>query len=370
MTLKGGHFPDEKQTLLLQAALSGRLAAIRHFVNWLSVHKLDELNLSSGTFLSDFMDSIDKGSQRMLPLVIHNLGENTHPYFKFLTGTRKNYWVKNKQTAHKATELLKILAQAHIPAMLIKGLDLAENYYENTGHRPVNNGDILIPFIYWEQAIELAKKGVLGNKGIRYGLEPKGITHVLHLEFENQVRIDVYWSIFREYAHIPDASDFIWQGAINETRAGNTYYRMSATHALFISLVSGRGFEFIPPFRWVADAKMIVGKSDIDWDEFLKLAKTFSYKPFLKKAVRYLIDQHKIGIPADFAEKLNKLEASKPEEDYYLAISGNRYKYGLLINGFKRRVSQYNLFLKDTDISLAGYLFSWAFNQIKARLAK
>lgn len=166
-----------------------------------------------------------------------------------------------------------------------------------------------------------------------------------------------------------EASDFIWRDASKETGTGNNYYRMSATHALFISIVNGRGFEFTPPFRWVADAKMIVGKSDIDWDEFLKLAKTFSYKPFLKKAVRYLIEQHKFSIPAVFAENLSKLEASKAEEAYYLAISGDRNKYGLVINGLKKRVSQYNLFLKDTDISLAGYLFSWAFNRIRARLA-
>lgn len=365
----GGHFPNEQQTLLLKAALNERLEAIRYFVNWLEINKLDSLNPTSKSFLSDFMDSIDMGSQRLLPLVIHNLGEDTHPYFKFLIGTRKNYWVRNKQIAHRAFEVQRILAKSGIPSMQIKGLDLAARFYENIGHRPMNKGNILIPYEFKEQVAELVKRGTFENKAVRNDLEPIETSHTIHLEFDTELGIDLHWNIFREYAHCPGASDFIWQDA---TKSEGAYYQMSATHALFISVVNGKSFELIPPFRWVADAKMILSKSDIDWDEFLELAKRFHYKPFLKKAIAYLIECHKLEIPTDFAEKLNKCEVRELEEEYYLAISRNSRKYGfagLLWYTISRRVIRYRLFLKNTDISLSKYLFSWVFNRIRARMA-
>lgn len=373
MIFRGGHFPDAKQTLLLKAALSDRLEGIRHFVNWLQINQLDKLRPDSPTFLADFMDSIDKGSQRMLPLVTHNLGEDTHPYFKFLIGTRKNYWVRNKQIAHRAFQIQKLLAQNGIPCILIRGLYLAEYYYENIGHRPMNDGNILIPYKFKEQAVALVKKGIFESKAVRYNSEPGEITHTIHLEFDGEVYIELHWNIFQEYAHISDASDFIWRNATKDIKAGNMHYHMSPVHTLFISLVSGKGFEAIPPFRWVADAKMIVDKSDIDWDEFLVLAKQFHYKPFLKRAVAYLIEQHQFKIPVDFVEKLNTFKVSKLEEKYYHAISANIRQYGLaslLWYGIGRKVIQYKLFFKNTDISLPKYLFSWVFNRIRARLAK
>ncbi len=365
----GGHFPNARQTLLLKAALSDRLEAIRSFVDWLEINKLDSLDPTSRSFLSDFMDSIDKGGQQLLPLVIYNLGEDTHPYFKFLIGTRKNYWVRNKQIAHKAFEVQRILAKNDIPSMQIRGLDLAARFYENIGHRPMNNGNILIPYEFKEIAAELVKNYTFGNKVVRYDLEPIETVHTIHLEFDAELGIDLHWNIFQEYAHRPDASDFIWKDA---TKTEGTYYQMSATHALFINMVNGRKFEPTPPFRWVADARMILGKSGIDWDEFLELAKRFHYKPFLKKAVAYLIEECQIEIPADFAEKLNKIVVSKQEVEYYRAISLNSRKYGfvgLLWYSISRRVISYRLFLKNTDISLSKYLFSWAFNRIRARMA-
>jgi hypothetical protein len=369
MSQIGGHFPNKKQTLLLKSALSERLKAIRYFVAWLELNHLEKLNTASQNFLSDFMDSLDLGSQRMLPLVIHNLGEQTHPYFGFLLGTRKNYWVRNKQIEHKALQIQKFLEQHGIPSMQIKGLDLATRFYENISHRPMNDGDILIPFQFRKKAIELAEAGLFGNKPNTFGLKIKNFVHAIHLDFEGKIHIDLHWNIFREYTYMPGSCDFIWQNATKETKAGVTNFRMSATHALFLSLVHGRGFDVVPPFRWVADAKMIIDKSEIDWDAFLELSKRFQFKPFLKKAFPYLVEQHEFTIPSDFLEKLSQLRTDRLEEKYYRSISGNIRKYGfasMLWHGTARKVFYHRLFLKDSDISLLRFIFSWYLMRIKA----
>jgi len=365
----GGHFPDDQQTLLLKAALSQRLKAIRYFVEWLEVNKLDRLDPASKTFLTDFMDSIDEGSHRLLPQVIHNLGDDTHPYFRFLLGTRKNYWVKNKQIEFRTRQVLDILAENAIPAMLIRGLDLALRYYENPSLRPMSNGDILIPYEYKSVAFELAEKGLLGNKTHTYSLKARNIAQTVHLEFDGELNVDLHWSIFREYAHTADASDFIWKGA---TR-GEKSYTLSGTHALFVSLVKGSTFEQVPPFGWVADAQMIIRKAEIDWHEMLQLTKHFLYKPFLKRVFLYLVDQHQFSIPDYFLERLKALEISEAEEKYYRAASGNPGKYSILSRVWfetLKKIHLHKLLLKNTDVSLSKYLFSWYFNRIKAKLLR
>lgn len=369
MKYTGGHFPNEKQTLLLKAALSERLKAIRYFTEWLEMNHLDNLDMTSPNFLSNFMDSLDLGSHRMLPLVIHNLGEQTHPYFGFLLGTRKNYWVRNKQIEHKALQIQKFLEQHGIPSMQIKGLDVANRFYENTAHRPMKDGDILIPYQFREKAIELAKAGVFGNKTKIFHLSMKDFTHAIHLEFDGSVDIDLHWNTFREYIYTPGSCDFIWEKATKETKSGVSNYRMSATHALFLSMVHGRNFDSTPPFRWVADARTIIDKSAIDWEELLEIIERFQFKPFLKKAFPYLVEQHQFNIPDDFLKKLSQLKTDELEEKYYRSISGNIRKYGLvsmLWGGTAKRILYHRLFLRESDISLARFIVSWYFNRIKA----
>lgn len=364
----GGHFPDNQQTLLLKAALSERLKAIRFFVEWLEVNQLDRLDPASKTFLTDFMDRIDEGSHRLLPLVIHNLGDDTHPYFKFLLGTRKNYWVKNKQTEFRATQVLSMLAQQGIPAMLIRGLDLASRFYHNPGLRPMSNGDILIPYEYKNAAFALAEKGLLGNKTHTYILKAKNIAQTIHLEFDGELNVDLHWSIFREYTHDSDASNFIWEYTAKVEKS----YTMAATHALFVSLVKGSRFEQVPPFGWVADAEMIIRKTEIDWEEILELIKRFHFKPFLKRAFLYLADQYQVNIPDDFLEKLKVLTVSEDEEKYYRVVSANPGQYGILSRVWfetLKKVHLHKLLPRNADIPLSKDLFLWYINRIKAKLS-
>lgn len=85
----GGHFPNELQTLILKAALLEKNEAMNSFLDWLGLSQLNNLDVKSNSFISDFMDEIDLGSQRLMPLVIENLGVESHPYFSLFKGYKK-----------------------------------------------------------------------------------------------------------------------------------------------------------------------------------------------------------------------------------------------------------------------------------------
>lgn len=369
----GGHFPTEIQTLLLKSALNENNKAHVSFSKWLVRKNLEALNPDSPTFLSDFMDSLDLESQRLLPLVIQNLGENSHPYFKLLRGIRKNFWVKNKQIEYRAGQIQKSLTLLKIPSMKIKGLDYAQNYYDSMALRPMNDGGILIPFNYREKVVKLMEQGYFGNKQNTFSLKMKDNTHAVHLEFEAGIDIGLHWNIFAEYSNKINVSDFIWEKARKEEHNGGVMYKMHDTHAFFLSITHGRNFDFVPPFRWVADAHKIRHKAEIDWEEVYTLARKFPYKPFLKDSFTYLDNVFHADFPPGFVSKINNLKTTHLENAYYRNTTRNIRNFGFISlawYGTIRRFIHYFLFLRESDTSLFKYLTSWYYNRIQGELIK
>lgn len=371
---EGGHFPNEKQTLLLKSAVFPNPEAIMYFMEWLRLCGLDKLDIESKTFLSDFMDSLDLGSQRMLPLVIHNVGESNHPYFRFLLGIRKNFWVKNQQTIFYAKKVQQVFDKNSIPCIQIKGLDLASRYYPNDALRPMNDGDILVPYQYKEQALGLAIDGVFGNKIANYDLYLKDFLHAVHLDFSEHIDIDLHWNIFSEYSNTPDCTDFIWENTQTVVINNVSTKRMSETHAFFVSLLHGRNFDTVPPFRWVADTIMIMRSAKtIDWNELLLLTQRFHFKPFLKKAFPYLKQEFNMDIPAPFLLALEKMEVNDLEKKYYYSVSQNAKKYGFLSWFWYRitaKILYHKLFLQNKETSLTKYLLSWCLKRLQVQIIR
>ncbi|NBA85204.1 hypothetical protein GVN16_05500 [Emticicia sp. CRIBPO] len=367
----GGHFPDHQQTLLLKAALLDKSEAAACFEAWLQSHSLAYLRPGSATFLSDFMDTLDLGSQRMLPLVIHNLGEDAHPYFKFLSGIRKNYWVKTKQILHNAQKVRNTLEQNGIPCILIKGLDLATRYYHNDTLRPMSDGDILVPFAFRSQALEIARKGL---KISAYDHSMKDFLHGIHLRFDRQeADADLHWNIFKEYPDSSTASDFIWDKLTEVKTSIGIDKRMQDTHAFFVSLVHGRNFGVVSPFRWVADTMMVYRNAGhLDWDEMLDLCQRFHFKPFIKRAFPYLVKEFGMKVPEGFMTSLEEMPAGQLEESYYRAFSQS-FNQGNLVSriwgNFRNRLIFYRLFVKENHGSVFSYFVAWYTGVMKAKLS-
>lgn len=368
---EGGHFPNEKQTLLLKSALSPQSEAIEYFIQWLKMYGLENLDIESETFLSDFIDTIDLGSYRMLPLVIHNVGENNHPYFKLLLGTRKNFWVINKQTAFHAQKVQQVFDKNNIPNILIKGLDMASRYYQNDTLRPMYDGDVLVPYRYREQALKLATDSAFGNKIATFDFHMKDYLHAIHLDFNGLADVDLHWNIFPEYSNDLEATDFIWKNLETVTINNVPTKRMSDTHAFFVSLVHGRGYDTTPPFRWVADVVMIMRSAkNIDWNELLKLTRRFHFKPFLKRAFPYLKQEFGVDIPDFFLSELDKMQPENLEVRYYQLLAkntlNNNYWLPRLWFSINRRMAFYQLFLKNSQVSLISHFTNWYLDRIKA----
>jgi hypothetical protein len=358
----GGHFPDEQHTLLLKAALKEKGEALDAFNAWLDTMQLNTLLAHSPAFLTGFMDRVDMGCQRLIPLVIENIGEDAHPYFKPLRGYIKNSWVRNQRIILTTAQLAKELQEVGIPTITFKGIRLVTKYYPNVASRPMFDGDLLIPFEYKERFLELLNTGQLNLKLRNADDLMTEFCHAVHLIYQESVDIDLHWGVFSEYGLQRKVSDFIWSKATNTNLKGGQTQDLDPTHEFFISLVHGRGFDPVPPIRWVADCTLILRKENIDWREFERLNEQFSYKPFVKRALPYLKEHFCPQIPNEVMHTIEQASVTIFEEKYYNSISMNIRNKGLvslLFYGTKRRGIYYKMFLSDAYPTVWHYLFRW-----------
>jgi hypothetical protein len=368
---KGGHFPTESHEYLLKAALFPREEALVFFQKWLVKEKLDNLDPEEPDFLTRFLDPLDPACHRLLPLLVDNLGIQNHTYLKKLKGHQKNVWVKNQRIFLSVKELIKALNEFNVEHIIIKGISLSSLYYDRIEHRPMNDGDILIPFKKRGRVLELISESKLGVNFNDSQKQMLDFVHATHLEGQGRMDIDLHWSVFSEYSQISSSSDFVWERA-NEYQWDDVRTKtLEPTHEFFIALVHGRGFDPVPPIRWVADCLMIL-KNDkviIDWDEFLRLTKSFLYLPFIQRALPYLKHSFLAPIPEDVLKQLESLVPTRDEIIYYKSISANIREngtLGMLYLGTRRRFIHYRLFLKDRWSSVWHYLFNWYIQRWKS----
>jgi hypothetical protein len=366
-----GNFPNESQKALLKASLSTNLQeAEAFFETWLESKFLDQLDVKQPDFLSHFMDPLDTGSQRLIPLLHHNLRDSKHPYMPFLMGHTKKTWFRNKQIEYFAKQLQSQLAEQQIPSMIIKGLDYAANYYPMFSSRPMNDGDLLISLSDKEQFFQLYHQGVFDFKIMDGAYNKLDFIHATHLEYPYDVDIDLHWTLFPEYAEDLKVSNLVWKQTTLDSHGD---LRLSSTMSLFLALTHGRNFDTLPPIRWVSDSILINKNSSIDWEVFYELTQTFKFKPFIITAINYLKEEFNFKIPDEVLLKLNQLRPTKLEKQYYDSISIERRAYGIftkLYYGSKKRFIFHKLFLSDYGKSSWHYLISWFVTRMWIELKK
>ncbi|AWV99989.1 nucleotidyltransferase family protein [Arcticibacterium luteifluviistationis] len=361
---KGGHFPTESHEYLLKAALFPRDEALVFFQKWLVKEKLDNLNPEEPGFLTRFLDPLDPACHRLLPLLVDNLGIQNHTYLKKLKGHQKNVWVKNQRIFLSVKELIKALNEYKIDHIVFKGISLSTHYYDRIEHRPMNDGDLLIPMKDKERVLELIANSKLGVDFNEADMQILDFVHATHLEGKGRMDIDLHWHVFSEYSQVSKSCDFIWEKSSEFDWDEIKTKKLNITHEFFVALVHGRDFDPVPPIRWVADCLMILRKDldAVDWNEFIRLSKAFCYLPFIKKAIPYLEERFDAQIPQEVLTELEGLTPTRDETSYYKSISSNIREKGTLAMiyfGTKRRFIYYRMFLKERWPNVWVYLFNW-----------
>jgi hypothetical protein len=242
---------------------------------------------------------LDNGSQRLLPLLVHNLKRQgiTDAHFARFEDYCRYVWVRNQLRMAEVAPLLHELHLAHIPTMLLKGAALVLKYYPNQGLRPMSDVDLLVPTSEARRAIEL-----LRAHGWRPAVpDPELRLAVSHSTpfFREEVRhMDLHWHALWEGCG-PAADDEYWANA-EAASIGSAQTSVPAAPDLLLHvIVHGGRWNAVPPIRWVADAMMILrttGRS-FDWGRLVALSGTHALVLPVREALSFLTDAVDAAVP-------------------------------------------------------------------------
>lgn len=303
-------WPSEEQELLLRASLLQGKEALDAGQKWQTRVNIDHL---------------DQGSERLLPLLYHNLREqgvdvNTSVMWK-LKGFYRLNWAKNQMLFHTMTALLRELHEAGFRTMILKGTALTVLYYQNYGLRPMADFDVLIPTA---QAIDAIKRlSQFGWKPVPRSPE-KFTEHYIPIVHAHEFRnskdqpFDLHWHVLEECCQA-DADDDFWEGAVPVRIHDVSTLALNSADQLLHACVHGFRWNPVPPMRWITDAMVILKhpETTIDWARLINQAQQRRLILPVRDALKYLHSSFSAPIPQEVLQRLQQSPVAKLEQLEY-----------------------------------------------------
>ena len=285
--LDGACWPDPDLEDVLRAALLDHDQAL---AAWQRVRSRLDL---SGDALGDV--------QRLLPLVLANLGDAVGDDAPTMKRLHREAWRDNRLHLHHAPRWIDPLSD-RMPLALLKGMPLALEVYPDLGRRPMSDVDVLVPSDRIADAIAL----LVSHGWVPGADEPLprawSARHSFPLVHPEGGHIDVHHVPGAPFLRPPwdhDPVATVWEAASTMELAGRWVMVPAPEDLLLQVIVHGLMGVRGASSRWVADATLLLRKRPMDWDRFVAAAKRHRVVLAARSALRYLADEFAAPVPAD-----------------------------------------------------------------------
>ncbi len=279
----GGIFtPSPDQTLLLQAALAPEPVATPAYERWRRHTELTDL---------------DVASQRVLPLLVRRLADPSataqrdgpgDPMLDRCRNVARFTWLKSRVLMTEAASALAVLAEAGVPAMLLKGAAVIHHDGGHVAWRPMDDVDVAVPTGRAAAALD-----ALVSAGYTTGMPTLTDSelgawlrahHGLPLTGPRGAELDLHWHVLAGSSH-PQADDEFWARAVPATLAGVDCLATGREDTLVNVIAHAIWSAGQPGLRWATDVAALVGPATgartadgdpgpgIDWDLVVETAR-------------------------------------------------------------------------------------------------
>lgn len=288
-------FPTEAQLDLLKAALLPAEHAEPAWRRWKARGKP--------------LDTVYGPSTRLFPHLWANreaAGIGVHD-LPLLKGVYRQTLADNAVKLRTALDTTRLLVEAGIPVLFLKGAAMIAISGGRLGLRPFADVDVLVPEPDAERAVAL-----LLDAGHTPTLEPAriGFTHGWPCRHPNGSELDVHWWAFKTAG---DDSG-IFQAAQESTLLGQTVLIPSATDCLVGALAHAFPDQG-SPLRWITDSMLIFEKcgDQIDWQLLLDRARRPGLTLGLVAGLELLVTEFGAPVPAYVIDELRRRPVSWQE---------------------------------------------------------
>lgn len=275
--------------LLLKAALLEGDAALSAWRAWQA---------------ADSVTGTDQDSGRLFPLVWLNLKALglAEPDMAVLKSAYRHQWLANQVRLGDVGQALRVLEEAGIETMVLKGAGLALRHYPSIGARPMYDVDVLV-----RPEFALTAARLLLQAGWSQFLPAElelllPATHGTAFTAPTGSKLDLHWYALWS----PALDDDFWSSADPLQVGGAATLVPCPADQLLHVCVHGSWSEY-PLARWVADALAVMRSTpSLNWTRVIDRASARSLTLPLSDALHYLRDIFGAPVPQPVLDQLDE----------------------------------------------------------------
>lgn len=222
---------------------------------------------------ADF-DAIDTSEQRLMPFFDSRLRELAidHPVQGRVRGLFRWAWYVEQTMRKELGGILRLLAEAAIPAVLLKGAVLSRVVYAHPAHRPYGDFDILVPHAQQRRAIAALKAAG--------GFVSHTSFHAITLRMPSGFSVDLHRSPYQTafcarhvdplFTRLREVEAIQREQARAQPGEASRLLTLGNADQLLHTIMHGLCPISPPPIRWIVDAVLLLRREreEIDWDLF------------------------------------------------------------------------------------------------------
>ncbi len=249
-------------------------------------------------------------AQGVFPLLYHNLQMLGFPGVPvdIRTELEASYRInalRNTLLAQELTQVLRLLDEAQVPVIPLKGVTLAESLYGDITLRTCADIDILVPRQmvpqgfhlilargYRAEVTERFFADLLLATNIEYGLvrEERGICYVL----------EIHWGVLGGTPFDGDSTEDLWAEARPKNYFGVPAYRLSPEWELLFLITHAARHRW-QGLKWLVDIHEVCSLGKIDWEKVREKAKRFGWEEIVSLTLSACHALFDTPIPAIFS---------------------------------------------------------------------
>lgn len=297
----------------------------------------------------------ERGTERLLPMLADHPAAERLPTEQQSTLRAHAMKARARFVAQEAVarEIIRTLAGADVPALLLKGIALATSVYDRPWHRPMGDLDIAVPPSDFETA-----RGLLVGKGFaqveqadgpaspRLGLTAHALT------FRNEARrtsIDLHYNVLN-CSLWARADEWFWREARPVAWAELApALTLAPEHHLVHACLHGYSRSVLQlSIRWMLDAHFLVTRSadSFRWELVEAEGERQRCGPLLAATLGYLAQHLGTAVPAPVLARLADQPMPEYDRAFFRDVAAFQDRYGfwrrirMSWNGAQRQAGQ------------------------------
>lgn len=258
---------------------------------------------------------LGKATRGILPILYERLRKDgfEDPLMPTLKGVKRHTWYNNRRLFHHGGTAIRLLKQAGIDVMVIKGAAMVIDYYLDESLRPMEDLDILVRYADKKSAVrlliengwEMSSQNNLTAQYIKEGLYEIGKS--VDLIHPIGIHLDLHWNLTHFCLGDNTDHDF-WAKACDATFEGQLVKVLNPSDQLFHVLVHGAAWSSISPIRWIPDAVTILNRCpNFDWGRLIEQADQRSLSFMVRNALRNMDSYCRGLVPLNVMNNLDEI---------------------------------------------------------------